>query len=273
MDLWEAVVVAFRRWYVLVPTLVVGVLVALSVAGSVSPVHEAGATIQYLPPAVSILDQETAFQVQANPYSDLRSLALATELAAESENLTSELRDQGFDADFTLEIDRRAPVLTITTMSTSPASALQTLDALVEFAVDEAQIRQEQQFVGGDPEFYVVADVPTRDTSTSIDMTSRTRARVLLLAVAVVVAVGAAVAVESVLSAVRRRRGGGSVESAEPDVVWFGVPLRGGQSPPQVEPPSQPYLAPAPEEPAQLTGTTGDGVDDRPARGESRWSR
>ena len=94
MDLWEAVVVAFRRWYVMVPVLVIGIFVALRLAESVAPVHEASATVQYLPPAVNTLDQETAFALAANPYSDLRSLAFATELSAQSEGFALDLLDR-----------------------------------------------------------------------------------------------------------------------------------------------------------------------------------
>lgn len=273
MDLWEAVVVAFRRWYVLVPTLMVGVIVALSVAGSVAPVHEATATIQYLRPSVSTLDQETSFALQANPYSDLRSLAVATELSATSEDLAAQLRAEGFDADYTFVIDRREPIVRITAQSTSAASALSTLDALVDFAEREAQIRQEQFAV--DPDVFVTADVVNQDELTSIDLTSRTRARVLLLAVALVVALGAAVAVESVAGALRRRGDGEFGRDPEqPAVVWFGVPMQGGPAPPQALPPSQPYLAPAPEVPERLVGVDDDAEnEDDLGRRKSRWSR
>ena len=111
MDLWEAVVVAFRRWYVMLPVLLIGIFVAWRLAESVAPVHEASATVQYLPPAVNTFDQETAFAFAANPYSDLRSLAFATELSVQAEDFAAELKDRGFDAEFSVETDRREPVL------------------------------------------------------------------------------------------------------------------------------------------------------------------
>ena len=270
MDLWEAVVVAFRRWYVLVPTLVIGVIVALSLAGSVAPVHQADATIQYLRPLVG--DDVDANDLQTNPYSDLRSLAVATELSATSEDLATQLRAEGFDADFTFVVDRREPIVRITALSTSAASALSTLDELVVFALDEAQARQEQL---GVTRFFVRADVVSQDTTTSIDLTSRTRARVLFLAVAIVIALGAAVAVESVIGALRRRGGGPPGGSPEqPAVVWFGVPMQGGPAPAQALPPSQPHLAPAPEVPERLMGVDDDDDDAADLGGrKSRWSR
>ncbi len=274
MDLWEAVVVAFRRWYVMVPMLVIGVFVALRMAESVAPVHEASATVQYLPPAVNTFDQETAFAYAANPYSDLRSLAFATELSSESEDFSAELYARGFDADFALDTDRREPVLYITTTSTSQEAALGTLDALLTFVEEEAITRQERRF-GGDPSLFVTPDVLNQDTITSVDLTSRTRARVLLLVVAVVVAMGSAVLVEGIVGVLQRGQGSADRASNEPSVVWFGVPMQGGQQPPAVRPAEQPYLAPAPEVPTQMTGTSGDGADDPPARPprSNRWSR
>ena len=273
MDLWEAVVVAFRRWYVLVPTLVIGVIVALSLANSVAPVHQATATIQYLRPSVDLNEDTTTLDLQSNPYFDLRSLAVATELSATSEDLRAQLRDEGNDADYTFEVDRREPIVRIATQSTSAESAISTLDALVEFAENEARIRQEQLDVA--EEFFVIADVVSQDTLTSIDLTSRTRARVLFLAVAIVIALGAAVAVESVIGALRRRGGGPPGGSPEqPAVVWFGVPMQGGPAPAQALPPSQPHLAPAPEVPERLMGVDDDDDDAADLGGrKSRWSR
>ena len=267
MDLWEAVVVAFRRWYVMVPVLlVIGIIVALPLAQSVAPLHEASATVQYLPPPVSDLRPGDRVRQVGQPLLGPSKPCVRHRTVGGIGGLrSSDSRDRGSTPISRLEIDRREPVLTIATQSTSADSTLSTLDALVEFAVDEARIRQEQQFVGGDPEFFVVADVPFRDTSTTIDLTSRTRARVLLLAVAAVLAMGAAVAVESVLAAIERQRLGDTGERADPGVVWFGVPLQGGQSLPQAVPTSQPYLSPAPDEPVRLTGTTGDEADDRPS--------
>lgn len=273
MDLWEAVVVAFRRWYVMLPVLLIGVFVAWRLAESVAPVHEASATVQYLPPAVNTFDQETAFAFAANPYSDLRSLAFATELSVQSEDFAAELDDRGFDAEFSVETDRREPVLYIITESTSRGSALGTLDAVLVFVEEEALERQEQQF-GGDPSLFVLADVLRRDTTTATDLTSRTRARVLLLVVAGVVAMGSAVLVESISGAIKRARGDSGITPEGPDVVWFGVPLQTGQQTPSPLPPQQPHLAPAPEAPARLTGTSGEHSDDGSAQPhKSRWTR
>lgn len=297
MDLWEAVVVAFRRWYILVPAFVIGVFLALQLAESVAPVHEASATVQYIPANTDVLVDPDNVEVDpedvgdplaesealaaerdaersaalANPYSDLRSLAIAVELTATSESFARRLAESGLDADFEMTTDPRQPVLYITTMSNSPDVALDTLDELIAFTEEESTKRQSD--VGVDTPYHVTPDLLRQDESTTIDMTSRTRARLLLLVVAAVGSVAVAVLVEVLSTSLKRRREGGDDEPVEPAVVWFGVPMQGGTPPVAPQYPQQPYLAPAPEEPPRMTGTDGDSDGDGPPTRGSRWSR
>jgi hypothetical protein len=242
MDLWEAIVIAFRRWYLVVPVLVGGLILGQYVADSVSPIYRADATLQYRIPFYDQSDEEAVLGVNSNPYTNISTLIVATEVAAKSDLIAIDLAQQGYaDIAYSVTSAQRTPLLYIKTESTSRDSAVGGLDALVEIVQADAVARQTEA-IGSTPEYFVQVEVLLQDFVPSTDLTSRTRTRVLMGAVAVIFAVVAAVAIESLIGHLRRRREGddADADSEQPGVVWFGLPVSGGQA---VQPPPQQLTA------------------------------
>jgi hypothetical protein len=243
MDLWEAIVIAFRRWYVVVPVLVGGLILGQFVANSVNPVYRADATVQYRVPAADPNDEEAVLAIAANPYINVGTLITATEVASQSDLVAIELAQQGYgNIAYSVTSDRRGTLMYIQTESNSPAAAVGGVDALIEYVKRDAVDRQTQA-IGDTPDYFVEVDVLDQDVVPSTDLTSRTRTRILMGAVAVAFAVVAAVGIESLVGHLRRRREGDDADAdveEQPGVVWFGLPVSGGQA---VQPPPQQLTA------------------------------
>lgn len=240
MDLWEALMIAFRRWYVVIPVLAVGLVLGQLVADSVSPVYQADAVVQYRVPVVDQNDEEAVAGVNTNPYTNLNTLISATEVASQSDVIAIEMANAGFgDVAYSLASDLRSPLLTIQTESTSYDRSIAALDTLVEFVQQDAVERQNN--AGVDDEYHVQLEVLDQDLVPTTDLTSRTRTRVLMIAVAFILAIVVAVGIESLLNHLRRRRESqDDVAEEQPGVVWFGLPVSGGQP---VQPPPQQLTA------------------------------
>ena len=236
MDLWEAIVIAFRRWYLVVPILVGGLILGQYVADSVSPIYRADATVQYRLPVINQSDEEAVLGLASNPYLNFTILITATEVASQSDLVAIDLAQQGYaDVAYSITSAQRTPLIFIKVESTSPESAIGGLDALVEYVQQDAIDRQTEA-IGPAPEAFIQVDVLDQDLVPSTDLTSRTRTRVLMGVVAVVLAVAAAVAIESLIGHLRRRREGDEADingDEQPGVVWVGLPVSGGQAPPQ----------------------------------------
>jgi hypothetical protein len=240
MDLWEAIVIAFRRWYVVIPTLAVGLILGQVVANSVKPVYRADATVQYRQPAIDQTDEEAVLAVAGNPYTIVTTLITATEVASQGDLLAIEMREQGFgDVAYSISSDRRDPLLVIQVEATRPADAVGAVEALVAYVQRDAVERQTQA-IGDTPDYFVDIEILDQALVAQTDLTSRTRTRVLMAAVAIVFAIVGAVGVESLISHLRRRREGDDSEAQvdeQPGVVWFGLPVSAGQTVPT--PPQQ----------------------------------
>lgn len=243
MDLWEAIVIAFRRWYVVIPILVGGLILGQYVANSVKPVYRANATVQYRAPAVDQTDEEAVLAVAGNPYVNLPTLMTATEVASKSDVLAIDMAQQGYgDAAYAITTDGRRPLLFIDVEAKSNGTAVGAVEALVEYVQEDA-VQRQVNAIGDTPDYFVELEVLDQDITATTDLTSRTRTRVLMGAVAVAFAVVAAVGIESLVSHLRRRREGDDDEAAvdeQPGVVWFGLPVSGGQP---VQPPPQQLTA------------------------------
>lgn len=279
MDLWEAVVVAFRRWYVTIPLLVVGVIGAFVLAGAVDPTYRAEAEVQYIRPPLDPEDESAALRAQSNPfYGDLNQLKFATESAARSDAIADDLDRAGLSASYTVEADGRQPRLYVTAESTRPALAIDTLNELVVMLDQEAERLQVESFGEANEEFFV-RSISFSDSEPALDVTSRTRARILLLVVAVLLAFGIPVLFDGVMAARRRDRQAPDAAAANQEVVWFGVPMQGNQQMAVGQAgnlASSPPPTPVPEEPRRGFGSSSADDGEAPpdeGRRDSRWSR
>lgn len=243
MDLWEAIVIAFRRWYVVIPVLAGGLILGQYVADSVKPVYRADATVQYRVPAADPTDEEAVLAIAANPYVNLGTLITATEVASQSDVVAIELAQQGLgNVAYAVSSDRRSPLMYIETESNSPQAAVDGVAALIDYVQRDA-VKRQTDAIGDTPDYFVEVDVLDQDVVPSTDLTSRTRTRILMGAVAVILAIVGAVAIESLVGHLRRRRDGDDADAEadeQPGVVWFGLPVSGGQA---VQPPPQQLTA------------------------------
>lgn len=128
MDVWGLTVAAMRRWYVLIPLLVVSLAFAYVIgSGSDSQSeHEVdGAVVLLAPPSVPV-------PTGANPYAGSSAAQLLT-IQATSSATREAFREEGLSDDYRIFYESRSPVISLTVSAGSEQLALDTGEGVVAY--------------------------------------------------------------------------------------------------------------------------------------------
>lgn len=135
MDVWQITVAALRRWYVLLPLLVLTAFGALRVGEGVHPQYEANATTILVPgPAASEFDSPYGGRTDTN---QVLSIVLTSAASRES------IEAQGLSPDYEVRIRDRSSFLGVTVLADSPEESLETAEAVIELGRQELKQRQD----------------------------------------------------------------------------------------------------------------------------------
>jgi uncharacterized protein involved in exopolysaccharide biosynthesis len=217
MDLWTAIKVIVRRWYLVVPALVLTVIVAFIAAGRVTPVYTATGSVMFTAPnqrfyPTDTVDEERVEQV--NPYNDF-SASLQTTATIVGDKLASdEVRDTFADND--LEKDFKvaapydptrtvlAPTLEFDVEASDPDVAVATVVALQEAA--QVQLNALQVDAAVRQELYIKAS-PLITPEKAIEQNAlKVRVLGIVLLLGFALALSLAFTAESLLSSRAARR-------------------------------------------------------------------
>lgn len=195
MDIWGLTVAAMRRWYVLVPLLLISVAGALAVGSRSQADYEvSGAVMLSVPPQ----DPNTP-----NPYSQIYAVEILG-IKATSSSTRSEFADDGLSEDYTITYDRRSPVLSLDVVADSAAQALDTADRIVEYV--ETTLNDEQGRLGVRKQHrvsLVVIDAP--DVVEPV-VSGRVRVTAVILAMGVLLSFLCAILLDAILTRRSRAR-------------------------------------------------------------------
>lgn len=286
MDLWDVIIIGFRRWYVMIPLLVLCVLGALRLSDGIDPVYKTETEAIYLSPNLVVTETDpdlpddevivpSEVEDVLNPLSNRREAALLQKFNVESTKVKRSFKDAGLSTTYTLSVDRRDPIVQISVEASSSDQAIATLNAVTEYLVDDLDTRQADYEIDA-RERVKLSVVPAPDIADP-DYTSATRTRFILFALAGIVAFGAAVGLESMLSYLDRRKNPDRETTAADASGWPAGMLV--QVPPGWAPPSYPRpitSAASPDVAESNAGSGADLLDDEPETrrsGGSRWRR
>lgn len=143
MDVWDALKLMARRWYVAVPMVTLTLVGAVLTLIYVKPHHVSEGHIMLLPPSTEILPEQDQVAQSVNPWST-ESLMAAVVTRLSNRALEGELAAEGYNATWEADADVRFDsVVTIETRSDSPGDAQATLQRLM--TVVEVEVERQQQ--------------------------------------------------------------------------------------------------------------------------------
>ncbi|MGO1973133.1 MAG: hypothetical protein ACTH2Q_09265 [Propionibacteriaceae bacterium] len=207
MDMLGILKICVRRWFVFLPLVLIGVIVADQLADDTKPEYESAVRVVAIAPAAEQPRVAEGKVQPVNPYlgSGGARLLLSTvgeRLQTNSARTTVETGG-GVD-DYEMVIARTSDVLSFETISESRPAARQTSTTLGELAIAEAQVIQEE--AGVQPELFLQVrlmypvDLPTELPSAAM------KVRIFGMGAGLAVAAAAAVLVEGLVIALRRWR-------------------------------------------------------------------
>jgi len=199
VDLLAVLRVAARRWYILLPLLVLGTVGGWAVSQKVSPKYQIEAV---LPISAPYTDSDDASnQLSRNPFNDIEIISKILGLLGDSPDVRSAVEDGGGDPDY--EITGEGGVLSLTVRTDSPERTLTTYGLIS----DALGIRLDalQADAGVPPAFRVTIRNVLRPAQAEESLGNRQR--VLIASVALGGTLSIAICVFSDYVLIRRRTG------------------------------------------------------------------
>lgn len=134
MDVWRITVAALRRWYVLLPLLIVTGVAVIAAGNGVAPEYEARASAMIMP--------ERAEGRVPNPYGGIDAANGAIGIVLNSVESRRAIQEQGLAADYEVGAQSRSSIFQLAVRADSPEVAEQTGVAVIELARQELITRQ-----------------------------------------------------------------------------------------------------------------------------------
>ena len=195
MDVWSLTRAALRRWYFLLPALLITAVLTSSAGSSITPEFETTGAALMVPPATA--------GGPANPYAASSGPEVLRTIVSGSA-VRSRLATQGLEPGFELTVTSRTPIFNITVRSDDRQRALGTGAAVVEALRQE--VTSAQANFGVPPAAMAtvqVIDAP--DTVTEVG-SGAIRVKAVVGLLGVVGSLALAITFDDLLLLVRRRR-------------------------------------------------------------------
>ena len=222
MDFGTLIRILVRRWYVVLPALLITFLVAYTQVSSVKPEYTATGSILILQPPIDPTTPAPANANQANPFAQLsaplRTTAVVISGVLSDKAVHTQIAKSGLSRDFQVTVDPDAPVTTITATSSSPKVAVDTVNGLMGRFTTELQARQTASGVPATQQLQT--QTLSAPTSAEKDTSNRSRAMGAFAVLGVIVALCAALTAENIAGRGRRR----SPPTAAVEPVDFPLP-------------------------------------------------
>ncbi len=211
MEFWTSVRVLRRRWYVLVPCLVVFAMAAGLVVKKVKPSYQASGSIVFLPTQAG-----TATDPNVNPYQALDSSTAIFANVIAQDLVTNTFKDSlvaaGASPTYTVTPPvGSTPVLALSTTAATPEAALHSYHLLIRALDKELIVRQTGVATPGS--FIKESQIAQPQHATEI-IGAKIKALIVVVAIGLIVSLGLTFLADSMLLA--RARNKQSEEEAEP---------------------------------------------------------
>lgn len=208
MDLWDGLRIVLRRWKVALPIFLAFAIIAFLGSGMINAEYSAGGSVILLGPnSQAAGGADEGGDTSANPWltgcNTCETVARAIQLSLASTEAKQSVADDGLSTDYTLVVENRSPLITLTATSGSPATAVDTVSGVIDRINAELEVRQSDASAPSDQR--ITASVLSQDAVARGDYGGRTKARIALLAAGALTAAATALLLEG-FSFKRRER-------------------------------------------------------------------
>ena len=210
MDLWQALRIIVRRFYIFVPVLLLALVLAVNASGRIAP--------EYTAEAAAILIARTPIPGTAptapNAWSNLPSTARAIQLTVENSATRSKVRDEGLSTDYLISVQNRSEIMEVEATSKSADTARETAARVLTLIGADLKDKQDStdpptpQNVRIDLKGLADPTVPGPNDS------GAKRVRILILALGLLAAAAAAFLFDGAAQTLKRRRAASEAAAA-----------------------------------------------------------
>lgn len=205
MDVWGAILVLIRRFYLTVPIAALTLFGGYAYAHKVAPEYHASSSVVILGPTAATTNDKNAPPPPANPYATMNLSTLLTTLQIDATNqqTLSAIRAAGGTTNFTMGTVNKSSVVAITATSTSAKQAMTTAGELINLL--RADLLNRQKPYTTQQVYQVTAQVIGTPTLQAPDTKSRTRGEAIALGAAIAFTIIIVLVIDAVLA--NRARG------------------------------------------------------------------
>jgi hypothetical protein len=212
VDFVASVRVLLRRWYVVVPMLLLTVVGCVAAWLLIAPTYVLKASVLFLNPAIAT-DPDTGVR---NPYVDFGNLTIPARVVSDvmaQGHVREELVDQGAAPTYEVALEGSvSPLLMVNVQADSEAQALLTGELVVQRI--GAELQRRQQALNAPPVTYITPEVISPPVEAHPTYASHLRAIAGILGLGGLLSVSAAFLVEAAFSSRRRDEGASQVAVA-----------------------------------------------------------
>jgi capsular polysaccharide biosynthesis protein len=206
VDVWGAILVLIRRFYLTVPIAALTMFGGYSYAHGVAPEYHATSSIVILGPTAGASTAKDAPPAPANPYATMSLTTLLTALQIDVTNAQSmaAITAAGGTGDFSMNVVNRSSIVLITATSENARQAVNTAGEVVNLV--KADLANRQKPYTTQQQYQVTAQVIGVPALQPVDTKSRTRAEAIALGAAIVTTIILVLVIDAMLERRARQR-------------------------------------------------------------------
>lgn len=201
--MWDIITVMWRRWYVVLPLLLVVLGGTLSASAFIEPEYTSTASVLLVPPA----DRPEAPKPgeKANPWLDIGPVAMAeaVSIAVQNKSSRDSVAAEGSAAPYEVGVLPRSSIVLIEVSASSPAQVRQTARRVI--ALIESEVARQQAPYQPKPTHQITTQVLDPGDNLATSLTGLRRGQAMILFAGLLLTAGIALAVDALLRRPRLR--------------------------------------------------------------------
>lgn len=204
MDIWGAITVLARRFYLTVPLTAIAVVLAWLYAGSVAPEYHASASMVMIGPT-AVVTKDVPQPI--NPYATLgiSTIAAALQIDASGPRSVQQILQAGNTTNFSVSGRTRSSIIDITATSKSPRQAVSTAAQLM--SIMQTNLAARQQPYAPNKANQVTVQALSAPGLAAKDTSAKKKAEAVAIGAAIAISILLTLFIDSILRTRSRRRG------------------------------------------------------------------
>ena len=138
MDIWDGLRIVLRRWKVALPIFLVFAVLAFVGSGMIDAEYSANGSVMLIGPSTSgaPVADAAAGEGDGNPLvtgcNSCETVARATQLSLSSTEAKQGMAEAGLSTNYTIVVENRSPLMTLTATSDTPQGAVDSLAGVID---------------------------------------------------------------------------------------------------------------------------------------------